>query len=72
MRNPQTTDNTPTSNSKVRRPDDVTEQSTPYQPGSGELYRPDVLETIEAKIKDMDTELRELSLNIHGIINIHV
>jgi hypothetical protein len=53
-------------NSKVWRPDD-TAQATPTRPGSSELYRPDILETIEAKIKQMDAELRELSLDIHGI-----
>ena len=54
-----------TSNDKVWRPDD-TAQPTPRQPGSTQLYRPDILETIEAKIKEMDAELRELSLDIHG------
>ena len=56
------------SNLKVWRPDD-TAQPTPAQPGSSQLYRPDILETIEAKIKEMDAELRELSLDIHGIID---
>ena len=56
------------SNSKVWRPEDQAEP-TPSRPGSSQLYRPDILETIEAKIKEMDTELRELSLDIHGIIN---
>lgn len=51
---------------KVWRPDD-TAQPTPRQPGSTQLFRPDILETIEAKIKEMDAELRELSLDIHGI-----
>jgi len=63
-------DHLPTSNSIVWRPDD-TAQPTPSQPGSTQLYRPDILETIEAKIKEMDPELRELSLDIHGIINIY-
>ena len=58
------------SNSKVWRPDD-TAQPTPSQPGSSQLYRPDILETIEAKIKELDPELRELSLDIHGINSIH-
>ena len=56
------------SNSKVWRPDD-TAQPTPLKPGFSKLYRPDILETIEAKIKEMDAELRELSLDIHGIID---
>jgi len=55
----------PNPNSKVWRPDDNAEP-TPSRPGSSQLYRPDILETIEAKIKEMDTELRELSLNIHA------
>ena len=55
-----------TPNSKVVwRPDD-TAQPTPRKPGFSQLYRPDILETIEAKIKEMDAELRELSLDIHG------
>lgn len=56
---------TDNSNAKVWRPDD-TAQPTPKQPGSSQLYRPDILETIEAKIKEMDSELRALSLDIHG------
>ena len=56
------------SNLKVWRPDDPA-QPAPAQPGSSQLYRPDILETIEAKIKEMDGELRELSLDIHGIID---
>lgn len=58
-------------NSKVWRPDDNA-QPTPSQPGSSELYRPDILETIEAKIKEMDAELRELSLDIHGKFNRYI
>lgn len=38
---------------------------TPQRPGATELYRPDILETIEEKIKELDPELRELSLDIH-------
>lgn len=57
---------TTSSNAKVWRPDD-NEQPTPRKPGFSQLYRPDILETIEAKIKEMDAELRELSLDIHGI-----
>ena len=59
-------DNIPSYSSKVWRPDD-TAQPTPSRPGSSQLYRPDILETIEAKIKEMDAELRELSLDIHGM-----
>ena len=58
-------DDSSDSNSKVWRPDD-TDQPTPRKPGFSQLYRPDILETIEAKIKEMDAELRELSLDIHG------
>ena len=60
-----TSDNIHSSNSKVWRPDD-TDEATPVRPGSTQLYRPDILETIEARIKEMDAELRELSLAIHG------
>ena len=65
MCNQHGTDNSPSSLPKVWRPDD-TAQPAPSRPGSSQLYRPDILETIEAKIKEMDTELRELSLDIHG------
>jgi len=58
-------ESTPQSNNKVWRPDDKT-QATPSRPGSIEIYRPDILETIEAKIKELDGELRELSLDIHA------
>ncbi|KAF8802853.1 hypothetical protein BYT27DRAFT_7196189 [Phlegmacium glaucopus] len=58
-------DNIPSSNSKVWRPDDPA-QPTPSRPGSTQLYRPDILETIESKIKEMDAGLRELSLDIHA------
>ena len=58
------------SNLKVWRPED-TAQPTPTQPGFSQLYRSDILETIEAKIKEMDAELKELSLDIHGIIKTH-
>ena len=40
----------PTStNSKLWRPDDIA-HATPAQPGSNELYRPDMLEMIDEKI----------------------
>ena len=55
----------PESNNKVWRPDDKV-QATAARPGSTEIYRPDILETIEEKIKELDLELRELSLDIHG------
>lgn len=52
---------------KLWRPGDLA-QPTPARPCFNELYRPDILETIEAKIEEMDAELRELSLDIHGIV----
>jgi len=55
----------PESNNKPWRPDDKA-QATAARPGSTEIYRPDILETIEEKIKELDLELRELSLDIHG------
>lgn len=55
----------PASAGRVWRPDDK-EEAKPARPGSSELYRPDILETIEATIKELDPELRELSLDIHG------
>ena len=59
-------ESTPQSDNKVWRPDDKA-KATPSRPGSTEIYRPDILETIEAKIKELDGELRELSLDIHGM-----
>jgi len=52
-------------NDKIWRPDDGSKPS-PAKPGSKELYRPDILDTIEAKIKELDGELRTLSLDIHA------
>ncbi|KDR78232.1 hypothetical protein GALMADRAFT_245310 [Galerina marginata CBS 339.88] len=49
----------------VWRPDDH-QRPAPAKPGSNEIYRPDVLETIEIRIKELDQELRELSLDIHA------
>ena len=68
MCNHHSNENLPSSISKVWRPDDTAEPA-PSRPGSSQLYRPDILETIEAKIKEIDAELRGLSLDIHGIIN---
>jgi len=56
----------PQSNARVWHPDDKV-KATPSKPNSSSIYRPDVLETIEAKVADMDAELRALSLDIHGI-----
>jgi hypothetical protein len=55
----------PSGGHKIWRPDDGTHPA-PAKPGSCEIYRPDVLETIEAEIKRLDGELRDLSLDIHG------
>jgi len=47
-------DSTPLSpNNKVWHPDDKA-QEIASQPGSTATYRPDILETIEAKIKELD------------------
>jgi len=48
----------------VWHPDDK-EKPAPKRPNSTEVYRLDVLETIEARIKELNEELRELSLDIH-------
>lgn len=54
----------------VWRPDDNA-KAAPARPGSTQLFRPDILQTIEAKIAELDSELRELSLNIHGPCQSH-
>jgi len=54
----------PANEGPVWRPD--TAKPTPARPGATELYRPDILEHIEATIKNLDKELRELSLDIHS------
>jgi hypothetical protein len=55
----------PANEGPVWSPDD-TAKPTPARPGATELYRPDILEHIEATIKNLDKELRELSLEIHS------
>ena len=52
---------------QVWRPDDE-QKPAPVRPGSSPIYREDILLTIEEKIKELDPELRELSLDIHGEI----
>jgi len=47
------------------RPEDQYHR-TPLRPDSSEIYRPDIFETIEAKIKELSEELRTVSLDIHG------
>lgn len=49
----------------IWRPEDK-QKPAPKRPNSTEIYRPDVFETIEAKIKELSEELRALSLDIHG------
>lgn len=56
----------PANDGPVWSPDDPA-KPTPARPGATELYRPDILEHIEATIKDLDEELRELSLEIHSM-----
>ena len=42
----------------------------PYSPlEAGNSFKPEVAKTIEAKLDELDGELRELSLQIHGIVN---
>ena len=60
----------PKSNNAAWRPDDNA-KAIPAQPGSSELFRPDILETVEAKIAELDSELRELSLDIHGLCQVY-
>ena len=56
--------NQPESKKKAWHPDDQVEPA-PSSPNSSELYRPAILETIEEKIKELDSDLRALSLDIH-------
>ncbi|KDR77128.1 hypothetical protein GALMADRAFT_66365 [Galerina marginata CBS 339.88] len=53
------------SNNKVWHPEDKA-KAIPSRPNSSDIYRPDILQTIEAKIAELDKELRELSLDIHA------
>lgn len=50
----------------VWRPEDKAKPAPTQPDGVGDLYRPDILEHIEATIKELDSELRELSLDIHS------
>jgi len=58
------TDLSAIANAVVWHPDDDA-QPTPSNPDSSKIFRPEVLETIEAKMHEMDSELRALSLDIH-------
>ncbi|TFK31807.1 hypothetical protein BDQ12DRAFT_729235 [Crucibulum laeve] len=53
------------SSNSLWHPDDQT-KPTARAPGATDLYRPDVLDTIEAKIRELNAELRVLSLDIHA------
>lgn len=46
------------------RPEDIA-RPTPATPNAGDIYRPDILDHIEATITELDEELRKLSLDIH-------
>ncbi|KAG6811756.1 hypothetical protein H0H92_005953 [Tricholoma furcatifolium] len=54
-----------TSLGPIWRPDDST-KPTPQRPNA-EIYRPDIYANIEETLKELDGELRELSLDIHGM-----
>ncbi|KAG6827534.1 hypothetical protein H0H92_011413, partial [Tricholoma furcatifolium] len=55
------------SNGPVWAPNDGT-KPTPSQPNrASDLYRPDILQHIEETLRDIDGELRELSLDIHCV-----
>jgi len=49
---------------RVWRPDDGTSPAPPLP--ATDIYRPDILETIASRIKEIDGELKALSLDIHG------
>jgi len=55
----------PTDIGKPWHPEDGAAPS-PLKPGSSDIYRPDVLETIANRIEELSEELRGLSLDIHG------
>ncbi|KAF8892890.1 hypothetical protein BD779DRAFT_1507568 [Infundibulicybe gibba] len=58
---------TPAANSgPVWSPDDKKKPSPANPDGAKNIYRPDILETIESKIAELDAELRALSLDIHA------
>ncbi|TFK31806.1 hypothetical protein BDQ12DRAFT_693512 [Crucibulum laeve] len=53
------------SEGRVWHPAD-TIKPAPKKPGATEIYRPDILKTIEARIAELNPELRALSLDIHA------
>ncbi|KAG5636875.1 hypothetical protein H0H81_006536 [Sphagnurus paluster] len=52
----------------VWHPDDGLKPAPTHPEGSKDIYRPDILESIEATIKELDQELRALSLDIHALL----
>ncbi|KAF8065234.1 hypothetical protein FPV67DRAFT_1782182 [Lyophyllum atratum] len=50
----------------VWNPEDKAKAAPTRPNGAEDIYRPDILEHIEASIKDLDSQLRELSLDIHA------
>ncbi|GLB39888.1 putative peptidase dimerisation domain containing protein [Lyophyllum shimeji] len=54
------------SSGPVWSPEDIAEPAPTRPNGLPDIYRPDILENIEATIKELDSELRELSLDIHS------
>ncbi|GLB39890.1 putative peptidase dimerisation domain containing protein [Lyophyllum shimeji] len=50
----------------VWSPEDKAKPASTQPDRVEDLYRPDILEHIEATVKDLDGELRQLSLDIHG------
>jgi hypothetical protein len=50
---------------QVWRPEDIT-TPIPDRTDVRGIYRPEILETIEKRIKELDLDLRELSADIHG------
>ncbi|KAF8062299.1 hypothetical protein FPV67DRAFT_1421783 [Lyophyllum atratum] len=50
----------------VWSPEDKAKAAPTRPNGAEDIYRPDILEHIEATIKELDSQLRELSLDIHA------
>jgi hypothetical protein len=38
-----------------------------HSEGKDDIYRPEVMKTIEDTLDELDSELRDLSLKIHGV-----
>ncbi|KAG6823370.1 hypothetical protein H0H93_003763 [Arthromyces matolae] len=54
------------SSGEVWRPDDGAKPTPSLPENAANIYRPDILQHIEETLKELDGELRELSLNIHA------